>query len=1199
MDAPEKKAGHDALRAVSLDDKYQLASGRVYLNGTQALVRLPMLQRARDERAGLNTAGFISGYRGSPLGNVDLEFWRAKKFLEPRHIHFQAGLNEDLAATAVWGSQQVTLDRNATFDGVFAMWYGKGPGVDRSGDVFRHANAAGTAKYGGVLAIAGDDHAAKSSTLPHQTEHVFKALMMPVLAPADIQEYLELGIHGFALSRYSGCWVAFKALADTVETSASVNIDPFAVETIIPGDFPLPADGLNLRWPDPPLVQEKRLLHHKLYAALAYCRANHLNKVVIDSPNPRLGIVTSGKSYLDVRQALDDLGIDDDVAAKIGLRVYKVGMVWPLEAEGVRQFAEGLEEILVIEEKRQFLEYQLKEELYNWSESARPRVIGKFDEKGEWSLPHSEWLLPAAGELTPAMIARVIAARIAICYTSERIAARLAFLEDKEAALARPNRAIARIPHYCSGCPHNTSTRVPEGSRALAGIGCHYMATWISPESTRTFCQMGGEGVAWVGQSPFTSTRHVFANLGDGTYFHSGLLAIRQSVAAGVNITYKILYNDAVAMTGGQPHDGPLSVPIIARQIAAEGVRNIVVVTDQPEKYSGEVGLPKGTPVRHRDALDAVQRELRSVPGATAIIYDQTCAAEKRRRRKRGKYPDPARRVVINDLVCEGCGDCSEKSNCMSVVALETEFGRKRAIDQSACNKDFSCLKGFCPSFVTIEGGALKKGKAATPSEALFAQLPAPNLPATAEPWGLLVTGVGGTGVVTIGALLGMAAHLEGKGVLVLDMAGLAQKGGAVWSHVRIADRQEQLYAARIAAGEANAVIGGDLVVTASDESIAKMRAGFTRVVVNRDQSTTSDFVRGFAAQARSGDVAGHPDPQFPQDGMETRIADAVGADNADFLEASQLATAIMGDAIATNLFMLGFAWQKGLVPLSLAAILRAIEINAAAVAANTTALQWGRLAAVDMPAVLKAAQPAHLPDHHRLSTSIDELIDRRRVQLTAYQDAAYAARYLALVERVRAAEEALTPGITLLAEAVARAYYKLLAYKDEYEVARLYTNGDFLKGVEAQFEGDYKLVFHLAPPLLAGKDAVTGELRKRRYGPWMLRAMRLLARLKRLRGSRFDIFGGSAERQLDRQLIADYEALIDAVLAGLKAGNHDVAVELAGLPEQMRGFGHVRERYVAHARLQQQVLLARFNGQNAPAGGQTLHHMPTSKAPA
>ena len=1197
MNAPHKDAEAVALREVTLNDKYTLPSGRVYLNGTQALVRLPMMQRARDERAGLNTAGFVSGYRGSPLGNVDHEFWRAKKFLEPNHIRFQAGINEDLAATAVWGTQQVNLDPSAKYDGVFAMWYGKGPGVDRTGDVFRHANAAGTSKFGGVLAIAGDDHAAKSSTLPHQTEHVFKALMMPVLAPADIQEYLDMGIHGFAMSRYSGCWVAFKALADTVETSASVNVDPFAVETIIPTDFPIPADGLNIRWPDPPLVQEKRLLHHKLYAALAYCRANKLNKVVIDSPTPRLGIVTSGKSYLDVRQALEDLGIDEAVAAKIGLRVYKVGMVWPLEAEGVREFAEGLEEILVIEEKRQFLEYQIKEELYNWSESARPRVIGKFDEKGEWSLPHSEWLLPAAGELTPAMIARVIAARIARHYTSDRIAARLAFLEAKEAALAKPNRAIARIPHYCSGCPHNSSTKVPEGSKALAGIGCHYMATWLSPESTQTFCQMGGEGVPWVGQAPFTETQHVFANLGDGTYMHSGLLAIRQSIAAGVNITYKILYNDAVAMTGGQPHDGQLSVPIIARQIAAEGIHNLVVVTDDPSKYAGDVGLPHHTPIRHRDELDAVQRELREIAGVTAIIYDQTCAAEKRRRRKRGTFPDPAKRVVINDLVCEGCGDCSEKSNCMSVMPVETEFGRKRTIDQSACNKDFSCLKGFCPSFVTIEGGALKKGKAATPAETMFANLPEPTLPGTAAPWGMLITGVGGTGVVTIGALLGMAAHLEGKGVSVLDMAGLAQKGGAVWSHVRIADKPEALYAARVAAGEANAVIGCDLVVTASDESIAKMRAGHTRVVINSDKSNTSDFVRGFAAQARSGDVQKYPDPQFPQDGMEARIAEAVGADQADFLDASRLATAIMGDSIATNLFMLGYAWQKGLVPLTRNAIIRAIEINGAAVKANITAFQWGRAAAVDMALVAKAAQPAHVPAHHQLSTTVDEVIARRKEQLTTYQDAAYAERYLALVNKVRKAEEAVSPGITLLTEAVARGYYKLLAYKDEYEVARLYTDSDFLQRVEDQFEGDYKLVFHLAPPLLADKDAATGHLKKRAYGPWMLKAMRLLARFRHLRGGALDPFARSADRKLVRALITEYEALIDTVLAGLKPTNHDVAVELANLPDQMRGFGHVRERYVEHARNQQKTLMARFKGERTLGDAKVISHIPKATA--
>lgn len=1169
--------------SVSLDDKYTLTSGRAWMTGIQALVRLPLMQRLRDQAAGLNTAGFVSGYRGSPLGGVDQEFWKAKKFLEPQHIRFQPGLNEDLAATAVWGTQQVNLDLNAKYDGVFAMWYGKGPGVDRSGDVFRHANAAGTSRHGGVLVIAGDDHAAKSSTLPHQTEHVFKALMMPVLAPANIQEYLEYGLHGFALSRYSGCWVAFKALADTVETSGSVDVDAFAVQTVIPTDFPLPADGLNLRWPDPPLVQEERLVHHKLYAALAYCRANGLNRTVFDSPKAKLGIITSGKSYLDVRQALEDLGIDAAVAAEIGIRLYKVGMVWPLEAEGVRQFADGLDEILVIEEKRQFLEYQLKEELYNWNENARPRVIGKFDEKGEWALPHAEWLLPAAGELTPAMIARVIAARVSRVYTSDRIKARLAFLEAKEAALAKPRTSIARVPHYCSGCPHNTSTKVPQGSRAIAGIGCHYMATWLSPESTQTFCQMGGEGVPWVGQAPFTDTPHVFANLGDGTYMHSGILAIRQAVAARVNITYKILYNDAVAMTGGQPHDGALSVPIIARQLAAEGVNTIVVVTDGTARAYGSADLPHGVPIRERDELDAVQRELRTVPGVTALIYDQTCAAEKRRRRKRGTFPDPARRVVINDHVCEGCGDCSDKSNCMSVAAVETEFGRKRTIDQSSCNKDFSCIKGFCPSFVTIEGGKLRKGKAASSVADVFASLPQPQLPSTAAPWGILVTGVGGTGVVTIGALLGMAAHLEGKGVSVLDMAGLAQKGGAVWSHVRIADRPDQLFAARVAAGEANAVIGCDLVVAASDDSLAKMRAGHTRVVVNSDQTMTSEFVRGFAAQARSGDVGANPDPQFPTGPMETQIVDAVGAEHAEFIDASRLATTLLGDSIATNLFMLGYAWQKALVPLALDSILRAIEINGAAVEANKAALQWGRRAAEDMQAVVEAARPQHgTPAHHKLSTSLDELIARRKAHLTEYQNAAYAERYASLVERVRSVEARVAPGVTLLTEAVARGYHKLLGYKDEYEVARMYTQTDFLARIDEQFEGDYKLVFHLAPPTLADKDAQTGELKKKAYGPWMLKAMGLMARFRHLRGGRLDPFARSHDRKLDRELIAEYERLIDEIIAGLEPSNVETAIELAALPDQIRGYGHIRERYLANARKRQAVLLDAFRRKEA-----------------
>ncbi|HEX6016331.1 MAG TPA: indolepyruvate ferredoxin oxidoreductase family protein [Geminicoccaceae bacterium] len=1171
-----------ALAQVSLDDRYALERGRVLMTGIQALVRLPMLQRQRDRAAGLNTAGFISGYRGSPLGGLDQALWRAEKFLGQGDIVFQPGLNEDLAATAVWGSQQVGLFPGAKHDGVFALWYGKGPGVDRSLDVLKHANHAGTSKHGGVLVVAGDDHAAKSSTLPHQSDHVFAAAVIPVLNPSGVQDYLDLGVHGWAMSRYSGCWVAFKAVADTVESTAVVDVDPQRVEVRLPDDFVMPPGGLSIRWPDPPLVQEARMQQHKAYAALAYCRANRLNRIVVDSPRPRLGIITAGKSYLDVRQALDDLGIDERLAAEIGLRVMKVGMTWPLEPEGTRHFAEGLEEILVVEEKRQHLEYQLKEELYNWSEAVRPRVIGKFDEKGEWSLPQGGWLLPAASELTPATIARAIAGRIGRYHTSEKIKRRLAFITEKEAALARQRLAIQRVPHYCSGCPHNTSTRVPEGSRALAGIGCHYMATWIYPTATQTFSQMGGEGVAWVGQAPFTETKHVFANLGDGTYVHSGILAIRAAVAAGVNITYKILYNDAVAMTGGQPVEGALSVRQLVAQLAAEGLARIEVVADEAERDA--IGsLPAGVRVHPRDELDAVQKSLRETEGVTALVYVQTCAAEKRRRRKRGGFPDPARRVVINELVCEGCGDCSNKSNCVSVLPVETEWGRKREIDQSNCNKDYSCVGGFCPSFVTVEGGKLRKGAALARGTEL-PPVPAPELPALAEPWGILITGVGGTGVVTIGAILSMAAHLEGKGVTALDMAGLAQKGGAVWSHVRLAAEPGHLWAPRIAAGEADAVIGCDIVVSVSDESLAKMQLGRTRAVVNSDASVTSEFVRTVAEQARTGDLQRFRDPEFPSQAMEDQIVDAVGSDAATFLDATRCATALLGDAIATNMFMLGCAWQKGLVPLSEEAITRAIELNGAAVELNQAAFQWGRRAAHDPAAVERLAVPPDaLPDHRRVSTSLDEVIERRAAYLADYQDAAYAARYQALVDRVRKAEAERAPGSTALTEAVACNYHKLLAYKDEYEVARLYAETGFLRRVEAMFEGDWKLRFHLAPPLLERPDPVTGEPRKRAFGPWMLRAFGVLARLRRLRGTPFDVFGYTAERRLERRLIGEYEKLVEEIVGGLTPETHVTAVELAWIPDRVRGFGPVKERFLAHAKRREAELLEAFRRRARP----------------
>jgi indolepyruvate ferredoxin oxidoreductase len=1191
------------------DTRRELPAGRaVYMSGIEALVQLPMLQHKRDAAAGLNTAGFISGYRGSPLGTLDMALWKQRKRLAENHVVFQPGVNEELAMTAVWGSQQVNLFEGAKYDGVFALWYGKGPGLDRSVDVLKHGNAAGSSAKGGVLVVVGDDHGAKSSTLPHQSDHVFSAAMVPVLNPCNVQEFIDYGLHGWAMSRFSGCWVGMRAIADTVETSSSIYLDPDRIVPRIPPEIVMPPDGVNLRWPDRPLDQELRLHEHKIYAAIAYARENGLNQVVIDSPQARLGIITTGKSYLDVRQALAALGIDDATAAAIGLRVLKVGMTWPLDPEGVRSFAAGLEEVLVVEEKRQVLEYQLKEELYNWREDVRPRVVGKFDDSGEWVSSH-RWQLPAAGELTAAMIARVIASRIAQFHSSAAIEDRLAFLEGKEAALAKPRTGVARVPHYCSGCPHNTSTRVPVGSRALAGIGCHYMATWLNAEQTQTFSQMGGEGVPWVGQAPFTETSHVFANLGDGTYAHSGLLAIRQAVAAGVNITYKILYNDAVAMTGGQAVEGGLTVLQIVRQVQAEGASQVVVVTDEPEKY-GRRDLPADVRVHHRRVLDAVQRELRAVSGTTILVYDQTCAAEKRRRRKRGTYPDPAKRVVINERVCEGCGDCSQTSNCMSVAPLETEFGRKREIDQSSCNKDFSCADGFCPSFVTVNGGKLRRGVAPDPVGGLGAAggladhggLEAPeatasvaaadegaeNLPQPVackldHPYGILITGVGGTGVVTIGALLGTAAAIEGLHATALDMAGLAQKGGPVWSHIRIARRQDHLFASRIAAGEADLVLGCDIVTAVSDESLAKMREGVTRAVINADFSVTSDFVRGFAAQSRTGDVSHVRDPQFPRSEMERQIEDAVGVGRMDAIGATRMATALLGDSIATNLMMLGYAWQKGLVPLSEASLMQAIEKNGAAVAMNKRAFRWGRRAAVDLASVEAAASPQYPAKSSRvLSATIEEVIARRADDLTAYQNRAYADRYAQRVERARIAEAANTPGQSEFSDAVARYLYKLMAVKDEYEVARLYTQTGFIERLRGMFEGDFRISFNLAPPVFGERDATTGLPRKREFGPWMLQVFRLLARLKGLRGTAFDVFGRTEERRTDRALLAEYEALIDDLCTRLTPQNHAVAVELAALPEQIRGYGHIRARHIVHATERRRALIDQLNGLGA-----------------
>ncbi|NQW09065.1 MAG: indolepyruvate ferredoxin oxidoreductase family protein [Alphaproteobacteria bacterium] len=1147
-----------SLAEVSLDDKYALDRGRVFLTGVQALVRLPLIQRRRDMAAGHDTGFFISGYRGSPLGGYDQQLWRAGKHLKTHHIHFQPGVNEELAATACWGSQQTNLFDGAKYDGVGAIWYGKGPGVDRSGDVFKHANFAGTNPLGGVLAIAGDDHVAKSSTVPHQSEFAFADACLPVLNPAGVQDTLDFGLIGFAMSRFTGCWVGFKTTAEIMDSSASVEADTDAL-TIVTPDFAMPPGGLNIRWPDPWLEQEERLHTVKLPAVRAFARANRLDRVVFDSPAPRLVIVTTGKSYLDVRQALDDLGIDAELAASIGLRLYKVGMTWPLEGEGARAACAGAEAVLVIEEKRALLETQLKELLYALPESQRPRIEGKQDRDGKR-------LFRVNGELHAHEVALVIADRVLAFADVERIKARRALLLQRaESGKATPSE-FQRTPYFCSGCPHNTSTRVPEGSRAVAGIGCHFMASWMPERHTDTFTQMGGEGVPWVGQAPFTTTDHVFANLGDGTYNHSGSLALRMAVASKVNITYKILFNDAVAMTGGQPSDNALTPWMIANQVAAEGVARVDVVTDDPDKYPADDIWPAGTKVHHRDDLDAVQVELRETPGVTVIVYDQTCAAEKRRRRKRGLLEDPNKRIFINELVCEGCGDCGVQSNCVSILPLETEFGRKRQIDQSSCNKDYSCVKGFCPSFVNVIGGKVRKGAPVQASDAarpdVFEVLPDPAHPALDEPYGILVTGIGGTGVVTIGALLGMAAHLEGKGTSVLDMTGLAQKGGAVISHIKIAASPDRVHAVRLAAGSADLVLACDMATAVSKDGLEVISRERTHAVVNTQETMTGRFTQD-------------ADMVFPADSMKAQLR-AVAGDNAtDFIDANRIATKLLGDSIASNLFMLGFAYQKGLVPLRAAAIEKAIEINGVAVDFNKQAFLWGRRTAHDRAAVDRLVEPkAEAGAAKPIAETLDEIVARRVAFLTEYQNAAYAARYKTLVDRVTEVERRAVPGADALAKAVARYGFKLMAIKDEYEVARLYTDGSFAHRLNQQFEGDFKLQFHLAPPLFAPRDPATGQLKKIVLGPWAMTAFRVLAGLKGLRGTAFDIFGKTEERAMERRLREDYIGLMDEIAARLTPNTHGLCVELASVPEHIRGYGHVKQRHADRAEARKQTLL-------------------------
>lgn len=1144
------------LVKVDLDDKYTLDSGRIFITGTQALVRLPLMQRRRDQALGLNTAGFIAGYRGSPLGGLDLALWNASHHLKTHNIQFKPGINEDLSATAAWGSQQIALSPGATVQGVFSMWYGKGPGVDRSGDALKHANMAGTNPYGGVLALMGDDHACKSSTLPHQSDFAFMDAFIPIMYPATVQDVLDLGLLGWALSRYSGLWVGFKMLSDTVDTAASVIVDPSRIAINLPTDFEMPPEGVHLRWPDTPIDQERRLHEIKLKAVPYFVRANQLNRTIWPElrgrKKPRFGIITVGKSYIDVRQALEDLGITETDAKDLGLAVFKVTVSWPLEPTTIQDFCRALDSVFVVEEKRPLIEDQVKSILYHLPADQRPIILGKKDAKGNA-------LLPSTFELN----ATQIAGAIAQCLKSLSGFDRYQSTFQQSIEKANPNHSfplhLARLPYYCSGCPHNSSTtQLPEGSRALAGIGCHYMATWIT-KHTKTFTHMGGEGVTWLGQSPFTTEPHIFANMGDGTYYHSGFLAIRAAIASKANITYKILYNDAVAMTGGQPVDGPLTPWDVSQQVYAEGVRRIAFVTDDLDRYPLGAKFAHGTTIHHRDELGAVQDSLKNWKGTSVLIYDQTCAIEKRRRRKKGTLPDPDKRIFINETVCEGCGDCGKKSNCLSVIPLETEWGLKRAIDQSPCNKDYSCVNGFCPSFVNVIGGRLRKPEPAAVPEELFANLPLPKAISLNHPYSIFVAGVGGTGVITIGSLIGMAAHLEGKGCSIVDMAGLAQKGGAVVSHIRISKKPEDIHATRVSVGGADLLLGADLVVSANPDGLEKIAKDHTQVIVNSHESITGHFTQ-------------NPDATIPGEQLREELIKVAGKKRVDLIEASTIATTLLGDSIATNVFLVGYALQKGFIPVSPEGIIEAIRLNNVSVAMNINAFQWGRLAAIDKKIVEEFVRKELPTDpDHVLSNTFKEKTLRRHEFLIEYQDRVFADRYLAFIEKV--AHEEMRLGLSGLAETVAESYFRLLAIKDEYEVARLYTNGDFMRRLKQQFEGNFKLQFHLAPPLLARRDPHTKQLKKSVYGPWVFKVFKILAKGKKLRGTIFDIFGYTQERRMERQMLIDFEIMMGKLLVQLTPENHSIACQLAALPIKIRGFGHVKEQNLKAARLAEEKL--------------------------
>lgn len=1139
------------MRKVSLDEKYQALDGRVLMSGIQALTRLPMVQHLHDRAAGHATGGFISGYQGSPITTLDMNLIQNRELLSAHNIVFQPGVNEELAATACWGSQQLGNFEASDTQGVFALWYGKGPGVDRATDAIKHGNHSGTHPLGGVLLAFGDDHAAKSSTVAHNSEPAMAAMSVPVIYPADVCEFIEYGLFGWAMSRYTGLWTGLKLVNETIEQTATVDLDLSHSRLIVPEGGLLPPEGVHYNSDYTPARDDVLVTRYKLPRVHLFARANPIDRVVARSERRRLGIVTAGKSFQDVRQALMLLGIDERRTADLGIGIYKLGLIWPIEPTGLQAFAEGYEELLVIEEKKPFVELQVARILYGTANA--PRLLGKHDEAGGE-------LFPSDIPLDGVMVADVIGRRLRRMQLDD--GALLRRLEEITARLAQRNEAApqyGRTAFYCSGCPHNTSTRLPEDSQGMGGIGCHGMATFTRSD-TLGVTQMGGEGATWIGAAPFVKTKHVFQNLGDGTYYHSGLLAVRSAVASGVNITYKILYNDATAMTGGQPLAGPISVGDITRQVAAEGARRVVVVSDRPELYGPQSGLAVGTTIHHRDELDALQKQLRQVEGVSVMVYEQTCAAEKRRRRKRKEFPDPPKRMFINEAVCEGCGDCSVQSNCVSLFPVETATGRKRAVDQSTCNKDYSCVKGFCPSFVTVHDGSVRRPAAQALDAQLFADIPVPA--AASSDCAILIAGIGGTGVVTVGAVLAMSAHLEGRYASSYDMTGMAQKGGAVYSHVRIASAREHLAAQKISTAEADLLLGCDLVASGASDAFDSLRRDATRVVANSTVVPTSDLQKNVDASLNLAI-------------LKRRLSNRVG-EGAVFIDASTLSLALLGDTIGSNFVLVGAAYQMAALPMSADAIEEAIRLNGAAVQTNQTAFRLGRLWVHDRPRV-EALLRERAPVRQSPPETLPAIRAHRVALLSAYQNADYAVRYERLLDRVERTEAACIPGHDTLSKAVAVNFAKLMAYKDEYEVARLYADPAFKAALDAQFEGPYRLGFNLAPPLLARRDPETGHLKKREYGSWILPGMRLLSRFRWLRGSWADPFGYTRERRQERAWIGRYEALVERICAELTPGNHALAVQIAQIPEQIRGYGHVKERHWATVETKLTGLVAQF----------------------